>query len=316
MLKAADVLRDLDFVEPALVDGHPLLNWKREVDEGLFPDERSHSGWDRPAARAMLDVAIKHRDDPYCHVLALNILCWSPSPDCIDERFRERYLADAFSRICALADSANEPIIAYWLAGAALNHAHLANPAYQAELQVLAWRLGLEMNTHVAPATTYYMDRFSREHAPSVALARYTVPTQLELIEHLRAVAPGIGVPVLASAEALCHSALAVADADNGQRQGVLLRYHETRRCVSNLIADVGGELVEPDGPDEMGLTWTLDELADPLRIVADALLLVGMRDDALAALAAAAQISPYDGDQEDLAVLGRLLGSANAWSP
>jgi hypothetical protein len=312
MLKAAEVIRDLPLIQPALADEHPLLKWKRDVEAKRLPDEESHEGWDRPAARAMLDVALAHQDDLYCHVLALNILCWSPSPDCIDEGFRENYIADAFPRICALAERADEPIVAYWLAGAALNHAHLARPPYQAELQMLAWRMGIGLNAQAAPAASYYMHQLAMVHAPSVALARYTMPAQLELIEHLRTVAPGVGVPVLVGAEAHYHSALAVADADNGQRQGVLFRYHETHRCVSSLVAATGGELIEPD---EVGLTWTLDDLADPLRVVADALLLVGMRDDALAALKAAARISPYEGDQDDLDLLTRLVASRERWS-
>lgn len=319
MLKAAEVADDLDGLTSTLGPDHPLVAWKRDFERGVYPPP-DDEGWDEPASRAMLAVALNNLEDPYCLALALNIICWTPSP--LDDDLLEAHRPGAVDELTRLSADCYEPILGYWIAGAALALTNELAPAYAAEMQMLAWRLGRRLESASFRVAGFYVDQLLKAEGHSVPLAGYLAPARRDLAQHLHLFDVAEFDLSLRLVELECASELALDAANDGRALGVV--YHaETATQMAQKIASIATELENADTSDDTDDTdtsdsdgseamWMRERAGTLTRTVADTYLIVNRPAKALETLELAHRIHDYDGSREDLALIVRVLQSAN----
>jgi hypothetical protein len=315
MLRDFEVAEGLRLVEGNIPQDHPLLSWRSRFLEGGFSVDEGEE--DRDAAmRPMVQVALDNQGDPYCHALALNILSNRWDSDLIDEDYRTEYLNDAFGRICDLAEIATEPILEYWIAGAARGLLRDLRQGFSAELEILTWRLGHRLQEPIELPLEFYITELFGAELITGPLAGYRSPIELSLARHLRFLAPADCEPMFVAVEMRCESASALLAAWQGRRQGVLFHRSTIARCLHELDEKFPGILAEQVAPweDMFGCVWHQFYLATPLQTLADALLLVKMPREALKTLREASRIDPHEGDLSELELLGRVLDRCYAF--
>jgi hypothetical protein len=316
MLKAAEVADDLDGLTSTLGPDHPLVAWKRDVERGVYPPP-DDEGWDEPASRAMLAVALDNLEDPYCLALALNIICWTPSP--LDDDLLEAHRPGAVDQLTRLSAECYEPILGYWISGAALALTNQLAPAYAAEMQMLAWRLGRRLENASFGVVGFYVDQLLKAEGHSVPLAGYLASARRDLAQHLRLFDVAEFDLRLRIVELECASELALDAANDGRALGVV--YHaETATQTAQEITSIATELEKADSSDDTGASdsdgteamWIRERAGALTRAVADSYLIANRPAKALETLELACRIHNYEGSPEELALIARVLQSAN----
>jgi hypothetical protein len=316
MLKAAEVADDLDGLTSTLGPDHPLVAWKRDFERGVYPPP-DDEGWDEPASRAMLAVALDNLEDPYCLALALNIICWTPSP--LDDDLLEAHRPGAVDQLTRLSAECYEPILGYWIAGAALALTNQLAPAYAAEMQMLAWRLGRRLENASFGVVDFYVDQLLKAEDHSVPLAGYLASARRDLAQHLRLFDVAEFDLRLRIVGLECASELALDAANDGRALGVV--YHaESATQTAQEITSIATELENADTSDGTAASdsdgteavWIRERAGTLTRTVADTYLIANRPAKALETLELACRIHAYDGSREDLALIARVLQSAN----
>jgi hypothetical protein len=315
MLNEHDVLDSLMLMDPLLPGEHPLVTWAVQYIEEwqrTRAEPRDESADRGPEdLRPLLDVALSDAGDPYCRAFALSLLCSTSGDVFLEDPAARAIRRRAYDDIGELADASDEPILAFWLADAALGLAEQVKPPYAAELEVFAWRMGCRLREPFPVAMQFYVyELFTKDH-DTIKHVSYTVPARLALVRHLRALQPGTFEQVYNTIEARCAAASAIFDAEQGRRQGVLLHARVVTQCYAIFIRQFARTLETGEGPPEDVLhhfVWYPSWLADPLRTVADAFLLVGMPNRALESLAKASELDPYDGVASDVALIRKVM--------
>jgi hypothetical protein len=306
MLSDSEIMLHLEMIRPQLAADHPLMVWRSAFDsETLEIDSEQEEV--QLVARSITRYAIQERGEPYSDALALIMFSYSPTLDGLDEDLRQSYLEGSFERLVELGDMAMEPVLALWVADAALTRARGLRAGYAGEMQMLACRMGCRLSEPMPSIVMAFVTRFLYLESQALSVDNYVASGVLGFVNHLRALTSGEYEAMLVGLECQSIATKALFDADQGRREGVKY-YADTLKAkvavfVDSVSSDTAVDELELDVP------WDPSDLAGGLGILADAQLLADMPSSALETLEIALEMDPYDGAAQDLEVLRRVFG-------
>jgi hypothetical protein len=265
----------------------------------------------------LVEALLEDSDDLHCEALILALVLSTFGSKHVDEETFRTLKGSAYGRLLELCSIADDGVLRCWIAAASQSLVTDLKPEYAAELQLRVLRLceAVASPNDYELATLIHCLR--DVYAPSPSLMRYLVPPRMAVVDRFRQVLTAEASPLLDLVEIECIAWMALADADDGRRQGVL--FHESRLREAVRIFDQtyptfleSHDSMAPDdqtGPGGfLGFGWDADDVALPIRHTADALLLVGDTEGAIVLLAHASRVRPYAGSDDDVALLRQVI--------
>lgn len=305
----------LALIESDLGERHPLLQWRRAFEAGLYPDSEELTGDERGGALdAALEAARTGAGETYCDTLRMALEAGDPPVN--SESEQRVQIEDFVRRILDHVEGPGEPILDFWVADAADRIRHHLTPAYSGELSMVVWRLGLRLRCRTGVAEEFYLICLLGDFGEgSIPGAASQATAKIALARHLSDLMGDDAVEALLAAEVLSEVQLALFAATRNRRNETQVHAQRALDIVRTLDGGSLGSLAPLYEGTHLNLGERGSTLGRALEALADALLLTGYYEQALDTLQWGWRLLERPAADREIELLDRVLSrSRSVW--